>query len=85
MANTYATHELTKPIINRRSIVGAGSPEGKRLSTLDAQLRNAAPAELINQTTREIQQIQAEGYKPPDFAAMIAEGRHLLGCSKGAM
>lgn len=69
-------------LIARRGVVGADSFEGKRLSTLIEQIDNGvSPVPTI----AEIADIRANGYQPPDFAAMIAEGRHLRSHSKGAM
>jgi hypothetical protein len=52
------THPLTAPLIEKRRVVGATSPYGRRLSMLVEQLNNGVSPV---QTIREIEQIQRDG------------------------
>jgi hypothetical protein len=68
---------LTTQLIARRVIVGALTPEGRRISMLVEQMRNPTvlPAAIAN-TVREIEQIQRDG-------GLYVHEHHIR--SKGAM
>jgi hypothetical protein len=59
--NSTPPHPLERPIILQRNKAGAYTPLGRRWSMLANQLRHSAPPVFIDQTRREIEQIQRDG------------------------